>query len=153
MKNFSIYIIFFALISCNRAPVFDFDSVTFYHIKNDADCNRDEIFCDLLYEDSLAYKSMNLVESQINKFYARKMIDEKTTNELRDIYTNEMYLQLSETKCEPIYRDILVFKKKDIITGISKVCFECNMSYSIDLNGQLMEINEKKIEELHSLLE
>ena len=151
MKNCAIYLIFFALISCNSSPVFNFDSVNLYQIKTDKDCN-DEMFCALLNENNLPDTSLTRIESEVNKFYTKKELNKKTVAGLQNIYANGMQFELSEKKCLPIYQDILVFRNKNVITGVSKICFECDMSYSIDKDGREIQISSNKIEELHSLL-
>ena len=110
------------------------------------------MFCALLNQDNLPDTSLTRIESEINKFYTKKKLNKKTVEGLQNIYSNEMHFKLSENKCLPIYRDILVFRNKNGITGVSKICFECDMSYSVVKDGREIQISSKKIAELHSLL-
>lgn len=58
-----------------------------------------------------------------------------------------------EAFCIPIYRDILIFKKNNSVVGISKVCFDCNMNYTLGSKTDV-EIynNSNDYEKLEKLL-
>ncbi len=42
--------------------------------------------------------------------------------------------------CQPIYRDILVFKKDNRINGIAKICFGCQQKYLLRPNATFLSI-------------
>ena len=47
--------------------------------------------------------------------------------------------------CEPVYRDILVFKKDKCVVGWIKVCFECTQSEFIGATEEFHDLNYLKL--------
>ena len=75
---------------------------------------NDTLFLSKLDEISFFHNNIDTAKfSKINKIFV-----EKQTNE---------NIALS---CEPVYRDILIFRNKSRIVGIAKICFGC-MQYQI----------------------
>ena len=44
---------------------------------------------------------------------------------LNNLFREKEIEDVSVTSCEPIYNDILLFKKNSKVTGIVKICFNC----------------------------
>lgn len=44
---------------------------------------------------------------------------------INNIFCEKDHENITGYSCAPVYRDLLVFKKHDRITGIAKICFEC----------------------------
>ena len=138
----------------------EFDSV--YHFKSEI---SDDKFYDLLEESESSDKNADLqeilTESHISDFYKtyefieknysdKKLIYSQLYPEIKEIYKNG--ISFEDSKCIPIYRDILVFKKNDSIVAISKICFDCEMQYTLMSNQETIEIDNKKILKLKSIL-
>ncbi|MDV6168685.1 hypothetical protein R1T16_09635 [Flavobacterium sp. DG1-102-2] len=47
---------------------------------------------------------------------------------LRSIFTEKPSKRTESVACEPIYRDIYVFRKNGKVSGIAKLCYECGLS-------------------------
>jgi hypothetical protein len=87
----------------------------------------------------------------LKKWYTFKgKINENKLSQLSEVYSNGF--NFMKSKCIPIYRDILVFKKNDSIVGISKICFDCDMEYTIDKNGVRKKINNNNFSKLKQIL-
>ena len=83
-------------------------------------------------KDSLFIRSLDKVG------FEKVKVNPFKYHEIKDIYRERSspFIKTSTT-CEPIYRDILIFKLQNKITGISKICFECQKSQNIGINGKL----------------
>ena len=58
----------------------------------------------------------------------KKVTAEKLNiNKYREIFSSEFCNEIQENACAPIYRDIYVFRNKNKIVGIAKICFECQI--------------------------
>jgi hypothetical protein len=89
--------------------------------------------------------------SNLNKYYhIERKIGKNKLLELEKIYVDGSSFNMS--KCAPIYRDILVFKQKDTIVGLSKICFECNLQFTIDKYGVQKDFDSNDFERLELIL-
>lgn len=146
MQKISILIfITVFLLGCRQEPeqLFMFDEIQHYHkdilwnnyfeIKKEQDQkNKSEIFSEVVIGDlpnSLDDKEFLLF---LKNFYSKPIsLDSQKFKAIGEIYSNGEHEDGFETSCEPMYRDILVFKFKGKITGISKLCFECWKQHTI----------------------
>ena len=159
MKKILFLFIIILNLSCQNSKL-EFDSV--YHYKNEI---SEDKFYDLLEEsesnDNNTELEEILTENQISDFYKtfefieknyteNELINSKLYPEIKEIYKND--ISFEDSKCIPIYRDILVFKKNDSIVAISKICFDCEMQYTLMSNQETIEIDNKKILKLKSIL-
>lgn len=121
-------------------PFFDFDEVVHYQVN----ISKDE-FYNLLQTDTLSNETKLLAdllgnycpktEKEINNFKeAIKLswvslynIDTKFTDELYAIFSEKRCDEIWRAACEPIYRDIFIFKKNKNEIGIAKICFDCGL--------------------------
>ena len=159
MKKILFLFIIILNLSCQNNNL-EFDSV--YHFKNQI---SDDKFYKLLEEsesnDNNSELEEILTENHISDFYKTFKFIEKSYTD-KKLINSELYLEIKElykngfsfedSKCIPIYRDILVFKKKDSIVAISKICFECEMQYTFKSNQETIEIENEKILKLKSIL-
>jgi hypothetical protein len=60
--------------------------------------------------------------------FKKTKISPSRFEELNDIFSFKINFSSESSACLYIYRDIIVFKKKSKIVGISKICFDCNAS-------------------------
>lgn len=117
---------------------FEYDEIDYYHIDIDDDSvmdffeneNRskidklkngvvvDEIPTSLRDQDFLNYMK------QIG--YSKKKIDSAKFEAFNKIFVEKPEEEMIAAACIAIYRDILIFKKNDKITGMVKICFSCH---------------------------
>ncbi|SFN09558.1 hypothetical protein SAMN05421738_106182 [Algoriella xinjiangensis] len=60
---------------------------------------------------------------------------------------NKIFIEKSEqdgisAACIPIFRDILIFKKENKITGFTKICFDCHQYHIIGTNADTKNFGE-----------
>lgn len=58
--------------------------------------------------------------------YFKKKINSTKFEALNKIFIEKPYEEGSARACIPVFRDILIFKKNDKITGMMKICFNCH---------------------------
>jgi len=119
-------------------PFFNFDEVTYYHIDlsledwldRTADrkplSSRDKKI-KTVYESSLPLDlSDKKFLKAIEDVYSNKVIiNEKDLNAIDSIFSEKYKCEPTATTCLHYYRDILVFKKDNKISGMAKICFSC----------------------------
>ena len=60
---------------------------------------------------------------------------------------------MTAAACDPLYKDILVFRKSNEIIGIAKICFSCNQSLIINQKNQILPFDsDENWKELNNLL-
>lgn len=57
--------------------------------------------------------------------FTRKSVPASKFPEMDQLFSEKKVDDILYTKCIHIYRDILVFKKQETITGFAKICFTC----------------------------
>lgn len=158
------------MISCKSKEekmFFDFDSVEYYSLKKTAEEQirknyqkdiTDSIFDNIFYKDypkelndSVFYRRINLDE--FSKFELSQKDIEYLKN---DIFIEKFSLKIFDARyaCAPEYRDILVFKKKNQISGIAKICLSCRQFYLISSKQEIKTEDfgtEKEFESLRKL--
>ena len=118
-------------------PFFDFDNVTHYQSKAK---NSVEL---LLLEDTvLSHKDSiialthcepqiktisdtNLISNLINAGFKKHIVKQENLNSLKSIFSLKNKESLWAAACTPIYRDYLIFRNKNHISGIAIICFTC----------------------------
>lgn len=135
--------------SCNKKGAnenmyyFEFDDVNYYH----KDIIENDIFKEyekakLLGYDKSYLKIVNteyptnlndkeFLNSLIKYGYKKNKVAKSKLNQINQIFSKKDCEELTTNGCVPIYRDILIFKKKNVIVGIAKVCFDCRNAYII----------------------
>ena len=93
------------------------------------------------------YKTFEFIE---NNYTDKELINSELYPKINEIYKND--ISFEDSKCIPIYRDILVFKKNDSIVAISKICFDCEMQYTLKSNQEIIEIDNENILKLKGIL-
>ena len=94
------------------------------------------------------------LETTLTQLEFKKIeLDKKVYQDINEIYREKEMSSSLEAFCIPIYRDILIFKKNNSVVGISKVCFDCNMNYTLGSKTDV-EIynNSNDYEKLEKLL-
>ena len=146
-KRYSIILLVFLLISCksnDEKAFFDFDSVEYYSlnknkeveiIENNRKGIKDSILNHILYsefpdklDNDVFYKTIN------SNGFSKFALSQKDVEYLRnDVFLEKLSFKMFELNraCAPEYRDILVFRKNNKISGIAKICLSCGQFYFI----------------------
>lgn len=120
---------------------FDYDNLTHYYSK----ISHDELF-DIAEKENLNEKEKFIYDFILSDFpkkiteteflskitnygfiKSKKVIDLDKLNEIFR-YKEFDLNQIEQMACIAEYRDLLIFRKKNKIVGIAKICFECNQS-------------------------
>ncbi|MCK6607700.1 MAG: hypothetical protein L6Q46_05265 [Flavobacterium sp.] len=168
MKYFQIIIFSIIIFSCienkkeSQSFNINYDKIDHYHLNTETSKiynglahKEKEILNEILYSASPSsindLTAINIIESQSEK----KTIDSKFNSEivksvsLHEINQNE---EQPITSCEPIYRDILIFRKENKITSIIKICFDCSenqvLGINFDSSKYFFGVNYKKLKKL-----
>ena len=105
----------------------------------------------LEYPTSL--NDQNLLKNLEILYPKKKKIEQSKLNTLASIYSEKFHGDYSLAACEPIYRDILIFKKENNIIGVSKICFECGLHYTIGTTKNTEQLGQNgDYEKLNLLL-
>ena len=78
--------------------------------------------------DSSFFKSLMMPHIKVDTISKEGLIEfkKKFNNKMCDYYANKA--------CVPIYDDIYIFRLNSKITGIAKVCYQCEIIYFLDSN-------------------
>ena len=128
---------------------FEFDEAIHYSITDE---QTDKVaMYELVYGTYPSEISDTLFVSKLEKKgFFKKKIDSTKNNQLRTILTSDFGITIGIKKCETVYRDIIILKTNNKITGIAKICFGCGEHHFIGENFN--EYNFDKYKELEKLL-
>ncbi len=140
---------FDTIISVNKVkyPFYDFDQIEYYKFNLTSDQEEslrktDSIGFKILMQDFPKTVADPIFYGKLNQNYSLKKMSSKWNTIISEIYSEKFSGQFAYRACDAFYRDILIFKKKDKIVGVSKICFECELNWTIgsernvDLLGQ-----------------
>lgn len=167
MKKALILVLAF-MSSCQQQDeeaVLHFDEVTHYHIQME---NQDVY--DLASQDTLpALKQFKIdilvkntpeslsdtliIENLVESGFSKNKISKEKLSQLQSIFSIENEQTKEVNECVNVYRDIFIFRTKNQITGLAKVCLECEMMYVLSSNYQrITQLSEYDMEELKKIL-
>jgi hypothetical protein len=144
-------------------PNFEFNAIEHYKIEIEAgSVYKDEVNKEFSEEEIMF---VNLVENnyptETSELFALNDLQKlgfskKNLSRDRFKYISNIFCQnrqVIHTKfCLPVYRDILIFKKENEITGFAKICFTCNQSYIVKIDEGFINydftINFQRLSEL-----
>lgn len=149
LKNFAL-VALFVFMGCKpeiekelSVAFFDFDEVYHYQISEKEERNiyntyneNDSIriqFSMVVNGDSLPSSlNDNWFMQKLEKFYLKKQqLKGDKIDSLSTIFSSSLKEKSVSTTCEPIYRNVFIFKKQGKVVGISKICFDCLMEHTI----------------------
>lgn len=135
-------------------PYFEFDKVDHYSIviptdnvwyiqaKENKSVNERKLL-DLLEQDTPLTLSDTPILRGIEKLsFVRRLLPDSTLEDMRYIFCERKHAYAEYAPCIPIYRDILVFRKKGQIIGVAKICFECFQSSIIGTDRNTEEFGQ-----------
>jgi hypothetical protein len=127
-----------AVITINKIkyPFYDFDKVE--HYKSNLTFEQEKY---LRRTDTVGFKIlMEKYPKEINdsifyrkliQNYSEMKVEPNLNSTISEIYSEKYGGEGLAFACDPFYRDILIFKKRNKIVGVSKVCFECGENWTI----------------------
>ena len=131
----------------------DFDTIDWYSIeinpnelhklRKTADSSDEQrLKFDLLLNDiPEAITDTSFIQKLEKIGFEKQLIKEaKKVNAINQIYREKSNGQLIAMACIAIYRDILIFKKKAKIVGMSKVCLDCWEQQTYGTNENTLSI-------------
>lgn len=151
MKQFILFALFTFFISCEKdKPFFNFDEVYMYQIpqkesskyfgtdQRTTQKEKDEF-------NKIAFlsrypKTLNdkWYFEKLEHYYPKKQkIEKSKLKELSDIFTERTKEKTVAMACEPIFRNVFIFKKNGKIVGISKICFSCQEQQTIGTKSHI----------------
>jgi len=167
IKRYSIILLLFVILSCKSKEeklFFDFDSVEYYALnknkeleikENNRTGKKDSILNNILYSESPDKLDSDVFYKTINSTgFSKSKLSEKDIQYLRnDVFVEKCSLKMFEMMkaCAPEYRDILVFRKNNEISGIAKICLSCGQFYFISSKKEIQTENFGIEEEYKSL--
>ena len=161
MKQFSFFLfVLICLIACNSKPknnckpYFEFDELEHYFIEI-----SDDYQLKLMERDSLSEKELRLNDvliqrkpEQLSDFhvvsdleaigFTKKNVGASKFETINEIFCERKHIESVSAACIPIYRDVLIFKRKNKIVGIAKICFGCMHHVIAGANGNTIEFGQ-----------
>lgn len=147
MKYILLVFLSFGLLACTnkKKEYFDFDKIEYYHIniddaeifelndnplKSKLDSLKNEIISNDIPQD---ISDLHFIDKLEEMGFKKSFVDNTSKiTSIRAIFTEKSTLFSETNRCEPVYRDILIFKKQSKVVGTAKLCFDCMKS---DIKG------------------
>ena len=150
MKKIILILCLTLIISCEKEPIYNnYNEITHYSITDEEIFKFDTIdkFRSIIGLGDYHEMDFNKFEEELVSFaYKKNEIKENKIKQVDSILSNKIYHgEMNLTACTPLYRDILILKKKNKIVSILKICFDCGMiaNYGDEIKNNF---NEKDIE-------
>jgi hypothetical protein len=150
MKKIILLFFFVIIFGCKKEPIYNnYDEITHYSITDDEIFKFDTIneFKSIIGLGNYQKMDFDKFEDELTSFtFKKNIITGNKIKQVDSIISNKIYHgPLNISACTPIYRDILILKKKNKIVSILKICFSCNMiaNYGDEIENNF---NEKDIE-------
>ncbi|WP_080777726.1 hypothetical protein [Chryseobacterium phocaeense] len=121
-----------------RKLYFDYDGIDHYHISIDEGSvmaldtipNRskeDQLKLDLIINKTPRnINDTEFIKSLEKIGFKKSAIPSHNFKKINEIFIEKTVSENIEYACVPVYRDILIFKKKEKNIGIAKICFDCH---------------------------
>ena len=138
-------------LGCNSANVspkayFDFDEIEYYNspilatefieiLNNGKKSETDSIKAGVLLFNIPKSISDTLFISKLAEInFNKKYLDRAKFAEINQIFTEKSVKDKLSTSCDPMYSNILLFRKNHVLVGIAKVCFGCMRNEIVGTN-------------------
>lgn len=128
---------------------FDYDQIDYYQIDfkenqiTELDSNKEKSKIDMLkYKLIIDETPTNINDLEflnyMNKIgYSKKEIDTSKFKQMDKVFIEKTESTGYTAACIPVFRDILIFKKRRKVVGIVKICFECHQYRIIGTNANI----------------
>lgn len=153
MKKYAFIIIAILVLSCNNSkklnienekvvkrelrPFFDSDEIDHYYLnfsesdfsklsKKEKLNKKEEEFFNIFvhsYPDSLPREDFEQI--LLNHKYKKTKLSSKQQCQIENVFREKDSLPEGYFACAAEYRDIFIFKKKEKLIGVAKICFKC----------------------------
>jgi hypothetical protein len=176
MKSFNRVVFFLLLIflftSCTKITSPDKNSEG---EKAAFTCKGDEFTFDNVEAYSVSFETLDAVETKINQSdndkFLLQIVNSFQHNNLKEVDSvklieigfaqkhikedykylcelfQEKYVYEDTTACAAIFRDILLFKENQKLTGVAKICYSCGHSVVL-LGDSVSEVNVNRLDAL-----
>ncbi len=126
---------------------FDYDEINYYSIDiSEEDAmkldslssfsKQNKLKSNLISDDFPEKLSdINFENQLVDLGFKKKKISNSDFGNINKIFVEKTFQDGVDYACIPVYRDILIFKKRKRIIGFSKICFNCNQYHMIGSNG------------------
>lgn len=158
IKNIKVIIIiigisFFTFLIFYNSYYFDFDKIEHYQIseeENYFDGENDsikvesqKILSEILFDRKPTELNGTEFLNDLNKIvFTKHEIPISDFNEIREIFKEQSCSKNIEMACISVFRDVLVFFKKNKIVGIAKVCFSCKDNHIIGTTSETFNFGQ-----------
>ncbi|RYY10790.1 MAG: hypothetical protein EOO04_36325 [Chitinophagaceae bacterium] len=152
MKHLLLLLIGICLTGCNdrkdevaagSQPFFTFDRVDYFHYEIDRngfdsiaakeDKSRMEQALLQILQKNVPVSTIDtlFIPNMAKLNFNQKQIDPKHYPELKRLFSVNKPGKDATTACEPIFKDVLIFREKRKVVGVAKLSFDCDKSYII----------------------
>ncbi len=126
---------------------FDFDEIDYYNIdfeegraieliRNREKSNIDKLKYEIILDETPENIKDTDFLKHIKEFgFIHTKIQSDKFKSINTIFIEKNISDNYALACAPVYRDILIFKKKGEIIGIAKICFSCQQNIIIGTNA------------------
>jgi len=83
-----------------------------------------------------------LAETLFHDGFIRAELKKRDFQLVDSIFSSHNVNQYFITECLPVYRDILIFRKKKVVRGIVQLCFTCSKVHIIGANGITLDFGQ-----------
>jgi len=133
-----------------RYPASYNDLMLNYYQKNGVKTNYPSILFDQM-PDTL---DPNLPETLFHLGFVRNELKKKDFDTVDSLFSYRKADISIQSECLPIYRDILIFRKKKVVKGIVQLCFGCNQFNMVGAKGKTNDFGQngefKRLQEILS---
>lgn len=102
------------------------------------------------YPDSISEPNFELKLKKLH--FVKNELSEEKREKTEAVFSQKDSLRNEYSSCLPNYRDIFIFKRKDSIIGIAKVCFGCGITQfygaKVDTDGFGLRTELDKLEKI-----
>jgi len=156
-KNSWLMGILLVVIGCGQKLgnyYFEFDKIEYYTIKIDKNKlikaqGKPNLTKNQLLQIDLVIKNKpedltdtSFIHDLENIGFQKKKILPTNYQEIKEIFREKSHKNNSSTTCIAVYRDIIIFREKEEIKGIAKICFDCGKSQIIGTNANTIEFGK-----------
>jgi len=143
---------------------FDFDKIEHYRIIKEIDyfdrenesvrIENKKILSELLFDRKPTKLNGTEFLNDISKVvYTKKEIQTSDFDNIKEVFKEQSCSVNTASSCISVFRDILVFYKKNEVVGIAKICFGCNDNHIIGTTSNTSDFGQcGKYEELNKIL-
>ena len=150
---------------CGKEPFFEFDQADHYHISLSEDdlqkldqANNDQkaqLKKGIIFEDFPENVADTFFIKNLKAMgFIKKEIPNQKLTVMHDLFKENSTFVREVARCEPEFKDIVVFRNKSKIAGIAKLCFECDKHWIVGSRVSIEDFGQHgEFEALKKLLD